>query len=138
MRSFFLYMTQPCAPSEQHPTIVGRIYPIQMHISENVHPPILCPKGTQTPPNLNIFCKQLWGVVHFVVCLCALRAQGWVMFIFLDMCLYWIYSANNYGVLFTWWGVCVPFGHRVGSCTTKGTTVISGGQVPGGQVPDLF
>ena len=48
-------------------------------------------------------------------CLCALRAQGWVMYIFLDMCLYWIYSANNYGVLFTWWGVCVPFGHRVGS-----------------------
>ena len=31
------------------------------------------------------------------------------------MCLYWIYSANNWGVLFTWWGVCVPFGHRVGS-----------------------
>ena len=32
----------------------------------------------------------------------------------------------------------MPLGHRVGSCTTKGTTVISGGQVPGGQVPDFF
>ena len=37
--SLLLYMTQPCArrahrhpPSEQHPTIVGRIYPIQTHI----------------------------------------------------------------------------------------------------------
>ena len=75
------------------------------------------------------------------------------MYIFLDMCLYWIYFANNCGVLFSWgvsvcpsgtglghvhflrymfvldiffqqlWGVvhlggvCVPFGHRVGSCT---------------------
>ena len=50
---------------------------------------------------LDIFCQQLWGVVHLVECLCALRAQGWVMYIFLDMCLYWIYSANNCGVLFT-------------------------------------
>ena len=36
---------------------------------------------------LDIFCQQLWGVVHLG-------------------------------------GVCVPFRHRVGSCTTKGTTVI--------------
>ena len=70
---------------------------------------------------LDMFCQQFWGVV---------RLRG--------VHLYWIYSANNCGVLFTCWGVCVPFGHRVGSCTTKGTTVISGGQVPGGQVPDLF
>ena len=54
-----MYMPhQPCArrahrhpQTKQHPTIVGRIYPIQIHISENVHFPTMCPKGTQTPPN---------------------------------------------------------------------------------------
>ena len=28
---------------------------------------------------LDIFCQQLWGVVHLVGCLCALRPQGWVI-----------------------------------------------------------
>ena len=48
-------------------------------------------------------------------CLCALRAQGWVMYIFLDMHFYWIYFANNCGVLFTW-GVSV--------CTCQGVTCL--------------
>ena len=83
-----LQLSQPCArgahrhpPNEQHPTNVGRIYPRQIHISENVHPPTLCPKGTQTPPNLDIFCQQLWPqllaeYIQVGGCLCALRAQG--------------------------------------------------------------
>ena len=47
-------------------------------------------------------------------CLCALRAQGWVMYIFLDMCFYWIYSANNCGVLFTWGVSVCPSGTGLG------------------------
>ena len=57
---------------------------------------------------LDIFCQQLWGVVQLGGCLCALRAQGWVMYIFLDMCLYWIYFSNNCGVLFTWGDISPP------------------------------
>ena len=49
------YLRNRYPPSEQHPTNVGRIYPIQIHISENVHTPTLCPKGTQTPPNWTTF-----------------------------------------------------------------------------------
>ena len=53
-----MYRPQPCAqrahrhpPTEQNPTIVGRIYSIQIHISDHVQAPTLCPKGTLTPPN---------------------------------------------------------------------------------------
>ena len=35
---------------------------------------------------LDIFCQQLWDVVHLVGCLCALRAQGWVMYNIRDNC----------------------------------------------------
>ena len=33
--------------------------------------------------------------------------------------IYWIYTADNCGMLFSWGpgGVCVPFGHKVGECT---------------------
>ena len=55
--TFRMYILQPCAEghtetplNEQHSTIVGSIYPIQIHILETVHSRILCPKGTQTPP----------------------------------------------------------------------------------------
>ena len=37
-------------PTEQHPTIVGKIYPIQIHTLYTVHVPTMCPKGTQNPP----------------------------------------------------------------------------------------
>ena len=48
---------------------------------------------------LDIFCQQLWGVIQFGGCLCALRAPGWGMYIFWDIDLYWIYSANKCGDL---------------------------------------
>ena len=58
-----MFRPQPCARrahwhllTEQHSTIVGRIYPIQIHISDHVQAPNLCPKGTLTPPN--------WTTLH--------------------------------------------------------------------------
>ena len=45
--------------------------------------------------------------------LCALRAQGGGMNMFWDITLYWLCSANNFGVLFSW-GLCVcPSGTRL-------------------------
>ena len=41
---------------------VGSIYPIQIYISKNVHPPTLCPKGTQKPYNLHSSPK-CWPVI---------------------------------------------------------------------------
>ena len=93
---------------------------------------------------LDKFCQHLWGVVHV----------GGVCF--LDMCLYWIYSANNCGVLFTWGVSVCPSGTGLGHVQQKGphnclfwwpekcldddywTTKLHflvTGQVPGGQVP---
>ena len=58
-----MYRPQPFAqrahrhpPTEQNPTIVGRIHPTQIHISDHVQAPTLCPKGTLTPPN--------WTTLH--------------------------------------------------------------------------
>ena len=79
---------------------------------------------------LDIYCQQLWNVVQLggvcvpfghrvgectffekcicigynlptIVGCCSVGGCLWVMLIFLDMCLYWINSANNCGVLFS-------------------------------------
>ena len=78
------------------------------------------------------------------------------MYIFLDMFLYWIYFANNCGVLFSWGVSVCPSGTGLGHVQQKGphnclfwwpekcldddywTTKLHflvTGQVPGGQVP---
>ena len=94
--------------SEQHPTIVDRIYS-----SWGVS---VCPSGTGLGDVhflryefvLDKFCQHLWGVVHL----------GGICF--LDMCLYWIYSANNCGVLFTWGVSVCPSGTGLGHVQQKG------------------
>ena len=58
----------------------------------------VCPSGTGFGNEqflryvfvLDIYCQQLWNVVHLRGCLCALRAQGWGMYIFREMYLHWI------------------------------------------------
>ena len=110
-----MYMTQPCAqrahrhpPNEQHSTVVGRIYS-----SWGVS---VCPLGTGLGDEhflryvfvLDKFCQHLWGVVHL----------GGVCF--LDMCLYWMYSAKNCGVLFSWGVSVCPSGTGLGHVQQKG------------------
>ena len=82
----------------------------------------MCPSGTRLGPEhdlryvfvLDIFCQQLWGFVqlggvcvpfgHKVgACTCS------------EICfLYWIYSANNCGVFFSWGVSVCPSGTRLG------------------------
>ena len=62
-------MTHRHPPTEQHPTIVGRLYPMQIHFSKNVHSPTLCSKGTQTPPNWTTF-SNCWQHISNTLCIC--------------------------------------------------------------------
>ena len=66
--------------NEQHPNIVGRTYPIQIFIWEHVNAPTLCPKGTQTPPNLTTLnnCWQyishtIYTYAFLYLCICIFR-----------------------------------------------------------------
>ena len=101
-----MYMPQPCARR------APRHFPNWIYSANNCGVLFswgvsVCPSGTGLGDVhfmrylfvSDIFCQQLWGVVQLGGCLCALRAHGWVVYIFLDMCLYWIYSANNCRVL---------------------------------------
>ena len=61
-------------------TIVGRTYPIQIYVSEHVHALTLCPKGTQTPPNLTTLnnCWQyishtIYTYAFLYLCICIFR-----------------------------------------------------------------
>ena len=51
---------------------------------------------------LDIHCQHLGKMCQFGGCLCALQAQGWRMYIFKNVHLYWIYIANNWGKCVSW------------------------------------
>ena len=71
--------------------------------------------------------SPIWAHRHppFGGCLCALWAQGLVMYIILDMCLYWIYFANNCGVLFSWGVSVCPKGKGLGHISTTSILLLT-------------
>ena len=133
-------MTQPCArrahrhpPSEQHPTNVGKIYPIQIYIRKCTSPPPCARRAHRHPPTWiysanNCGVLFSWGVsvcpsstgldhVHFfryVFLLDIFCQHLWGVVRLGGVHLYCIYSANNCGVLFSWGLFVCPSGTRLG------------------------